>query len=119
MVSIHGPANIIMAKIATSLGMNERVISLICVAACTTLTLELYIRRRQLPVTALRVTVDHVEDKAADGRMRYQLQRRIAIEGTLTEAERQRLLEIADKCPIHRLLSGEIHIASALEATAG
>ena len=88
-------------------------------AACTTLTLELYIRRRELAVTALRVTVDHVEDKAPDGRVRYQLQRRIAIEGTLTEAERQRLLEIADKCPIHRLLSGEIHIASALEATPG
>lgn len=88
-------------------------------AACTTLTLELYIRRRQLAVTALRVTVDHVEDKAADGRVRYQLQRRIAIEGTLTDADRQRLLEIADKCPIHRLLSGEIHIESALVATAG
>lgn len=88
-------------------------------AACTTLTLELYIRRRQLAVTSLRVTVDHVEDKAADGRVRYQLQRRIAIEGTLTDADRQRLLEIADKCPIHRLLSGEIHIESALVATPG
>src|SRR5450830_267191 len=67
-------------------------------AACTTLTLELYIRRRQLAVTALRVTIDHVED---------------------TDADRQRLLEIADKCPIHRLLSGEIHIESALVATPG
>jgi putative redox protein len=83
-------------------------------AACTTLTLELYIRRRQLAVTALRVTVEHVEDKADDGRVRYRLQRRIAIEGTLGEAERQRLLEIADKCPIHRVLSGEIHIDSQL-----
>ena len=83
-------------------------------AACTTLTLELYIRRKQLAVTGLRVLVDHVEDKAEDGRVRYQLQRQIFVEGDLEEAERQRLLEVANKCPIHKLLSGEIHIQSTL-----
>lgn len=83
-------------------------------AACTTLTLELYIRRRQLPVTDLRVTVEHVESKDEQGQVHYALQRRIAIDGELTDADRQRLLEIANKCPIHRVLSGNIHIASAL-----
>ena len=83
-------------------------------AACTTLTLELYIRRRQMAVTDLRVTVDHVEDKNAEGKVRYQLQRRIFIEGDVAEADRQRLLEIANNCPIHKLLSGEIHIQSEL-----
>jgi len=81
-------------------------------AACTTLTLELYIRRRQMPVTGLRVTVDRMEDKNAEGQVRYQLQRRIFIEGDVAEADRQRLLEIANKCPIHKLLGGEIVIAS-------
>jgi putative redox protein len=83
-------------------------------AACTTLTLELYIRRRQIPVTDLRVTVDRMEDKNAEGQTRYQLQRRIFIEGDVPETDRQRLLEIANKCPIHKLLSGEIVIASEL-----
>jgi putative redox protein len=83
-------------------------------AACTTLTLELYIRRRQMPVTGLRVTVDHVEDKDDKGVPRYQLHRRITIEGDIADADRQRLLEIANKCPIHKLLTGSISIHSEL-----
>jgi putative redox protein len=81
-------------------------------AACTTLTLELYIRRKQLPVTDLAVTIEHVEEKAADGRVLYRLQRRIAITGELADADRQRLMEIADRCPIHRILTGQIEIAT-------
>ncbi len=84
-------------------------------AACTTLTLELYIRRKQLPVTALRVTVDHVESKTAEGAVHYGLQRSIHIEGEgLSADDRQRLLDIAGKCPIHRVLEGEIAIQTAL-----
>jgi putative redox protein len=83
-------------------------------AACTTLTLELYIRRRQMAVTGLRVSVDHVEDKNEQGQLRYRTTRRIVIEGDVSDAERQKLLEIANKCPIHRLLSGDISIESAL-----
>jgi putative redox protein len=87
-------------------------------AACTTLTLELYIRRRQMPVTDLRVTVGRVEGKNEQGQVRYQMQRRIFIEGDVPEADRERLLEIANKCPIHRLLSGEILIQSELASAA-
>ena len=83
-------------------------------AACTTLTLEVYIRRRQMAVTDLRVTVDRVEGKDEQGQLFYQMQRRIHIDCDITEAERQRLLEIANKCPIHKLLSGDIRIQSEL-----
>jgi putative redox protein len=83
-------------------------------AACTTLTLALYIRRRQMAVTDLRVTVDHVEEISEQGQVRYQMQRRIFIEGVLPEVNRQRLLEIANKCPVHKLLSGDIQIHSEL-----
>ncbi len=79
-------------------------------AACTLLTLELYIRRKQLAVRSLRVEVEHVEGKGEDGRPLYQLQRRLHIDGELAEPERQRLLEIAGRCPIHRLLEGEVKI---------
>ena len=83
-------------------------------AACTALTLELYIRRRQLAVTDLRVEISHVEGKTAEGVTTYELQRRVFIDGPLAESDRQRLLEIAAKCPIHKLLEGEIHIQTEL-----
>ena len=83
-------------------------------AACTTLTLELYIRRHDLPVTDLRVRVDHVESRGSDGRIHYALARSVEIDGAIDDEQRARLLEIANKCPIHRLLEGEITIGTTL-----
>ncbi len=83
-------------------------------AACTALTLEIYIRRRKMAVTSLRVTMDHVESKDDAGQVVYVLKHRIFIEGEISEAERARLLEIADKCSVHRILVGEISIESDL-----
>jgi putative redox protein len=88
-------------------------------AACTALTLELYIRRRQLPVTDLKVTVEHTESRDEQGRVRYQLVRKVGIEGEVSEADRAKLLEIADKCPIHRILEGDIEVQTALAAPGG
>jgi len=107
------------ADIDKTLGSNDRApdphdLLDSALAACTTLTLELYIRRRQMPVTGLRVTIDHVEDKNEQGQVRYQMMRHIYIEGDVSDVDRQKLLEIANKCPIHRLLSGDISIQSAL-----
>ena len=83
-------------------------------AACTALTLELYIRRRNLPVTDLRVEIDRSEGKGDQGQIQYALTRKLHIEGTVTDAERAHLLDIANKCPIHRLLEGEISVATQL-----
>ena len=83
-------------------------------AACTALTLELYIRRKQLAVTDLKVSIEHVEGKAADGRVRYELKRVIEVQGDISAEDRQRLLDIAGRCPIHRILEGEIHVQSEL-----
>ena len=67
-----------------------------------------------MAVTDLRVTVDHVESKDEHGEVQYQMQRKIFIQGEATEAERERLMDIANKCPIHKLLSGKISIVSEL-----
>jgi putative redox protein len=83
-------------------------------AACTALTLELYIRRKGWAVAGVHVTVAHEEGKTDDGRMRYALRRSICIDGALADDDRVRLLDIANKCPIHRILSGEIRIATEL-----
>lgn len=83
-------------------------------AACTVLTLELYIRRRKLAVTNLRVDISHTESKTEDGRVRYEMLRSLHIEGDITPEDRIKLLEIANKCPIHRVLEGETTVATSL-----
>ena len=88
-------------------------------AACTALTLELYIRRRQLPVTDLKVRIERAESKGEDGRVHYKLARTVAIEGEIGEADRAKLLEIAGKCPIHRILEGRIEVETALAGLEG
>lgn len=83
-------------------------------AACTALTLELYIRRRQLNVTDLKVRVEHQEGRNDQGLVHYQLVRHVSIEGDLSDAERAKLLEIANKCPIHRIMEGDIEVQTHL-----
>jgi putative redox protein len=88
-------------------------------AACTVLTLELYIRRRQMAVTDLKVRVEHTETRNEQGVVHYQLVRHVAIEGDITEADRAKLLEIANKCPIHKIMEGEIEVQTQLESANG
>lgn len=83
-------------------------------AACTALTLELYLRRQGWPATEVRVGIQHVESRAEGGKTRYELKRSIVVTGDLTEDQRSRLLEIANRCPVHRILEGEISISSEL-----
>jgi putative redox protein len=83
-------------------------------AACTALTLELYVRRKGFAVTAIDVTVEHEEAKASDGRTHYILKRTVSISGAVSDEEKQRMLQIANKCPIHRILESEVAIHSAL-----
>jgi putative redox protein len=79
-------------------------------AACTAPRLELYIRRRHWEVTDLEVTIEHVEECDAQGKTIYKLRRRIHIEGEIAEADRQRLMDVAGKCPTHRVLEGDLSI---------
>ena len=77
--------------------------------ACTSMTMRLYAARKGWPLERLAGTVDgdHVDGA-------FVLTRHIAIEGPLTEEQRARLLEIANKCPVHRSLSGPIRITTDL-----
>ena len=78
-------------------------------ASCTALTLNLYARRKGMRLANVEVEVDHVE---SDGL--YRIRRDIRLTGELTEDERTRLLEIANKCPVHRTLSGRFDIDTKL-----
>ncbi|MEO0679307.1 MAG: bifunctional alpha/beta hydrolase/OsmC family protein [Pseudomonadota bacterium] len=88
--------------------------------ACTTMTLRMYARRKGWPVAGLSVDVLHDKvhaddcagcEEGAAGRI-DRFERVIRIEGDLTEAQRAKLLEIADKCPVHRTLHGSVEVVT-------
>ncbi|HUI96690.1 MAG TPA: alpha/beta fold hydrolase [Xanthobacteraceae bacterium] len=90
--------------------------------ACTAMTLRLYADQKQLPLARVSVSLTHQKIHAADcatcetreGKL-DRIDRTIALEGDLTDAQRARLREIADKCPVHRTLTSEVEIRTALE----
>jgi putative redox protein len=87
---------------------------LVCagLAACTTQTLRLYAKRKSWPLGAVEVQVSHRRDismKPVDI-----FDRTITLGGPLDDEQRQRLLEIAELCPVHKLLTGGATISTAL-----
>jgi putative redox protein len=78
-------------------------------ASCTALTLMLYARRKGWHLEGVEAEVSHQE---ADGV--YHMRRDIHLVGVLAPEERERLLEIANKCPVSRTLAGRFEIISAL-----
>jgi len=71
--------------------------------ACTAMTLRLYARAKSLPLGRVRVTVGHKNVKETPPDL---FVREIRLIGELDDAQKKRLLEIADKCPVHRTLHG-------------
>ncbi len=87
--------------------------------ACTSMTMRLYANRKSLPLDRVTVTLTHSRIHAQDCAdcetkigMLDQIERVIAMEGDLDADARQKLMEIADKCPVHRTLTSEIHIVT-------
>lgn len=87
--------------------------------ACTSMTMRLYADRKSLPLERTTVTLSHRKIYAQDcaecetkAGMLDQIDRVITMEGALDPEQRKRLMEIADKCPVHRTLTSEIHIVT-------
>ena len=91
--------------------------------ACTSMTIRMYARRKKWPLEHVSVDITHDKIHATDcdhcnstaGKI-DQFRRVITLEGELDAEQRQRLMEIADKCPVHRTLESEIEIVTE-EAT--
>ncbi len=94
---------------------------LAALGACTSMTLGWYARQKKLPLERVTVRLKHAKIHASDcakcetaaGRL-DEIQREIELEGPLDAEQRARLLEIADKCPVHRTLTSEIVIRTEL-----
>jgi putative redox protein len=89
------------------------------------MTLRMYADRKKLPLEAVMVRLHHrkihAEDclHCEDKEVRIDhIEREIELTGSLDDAQRTRLLEIAERCPVHRTLQGEIVIESSLKALA-
>jgi uncharacterized OsmC-like protein/alpha/beta superfamily hydrolase len=85
--------------------------------ACTSMTLRLYAENKKLPLQRVSVRLTHNKIHAEDclncetkEGMIDRIDRNITLEGALSADERKRLMEIADKCPVHRTLKSEIEI---------
>jgi uncharacterized OsmC-like protein/pimeloyl-ACP methyl ester carboxylesterase len=85
--------------------------------ACTSMTMRLYADRKSLPLERTTVTLRHSKIYAQDCAecetrtgMLDQIERIISMDGALDAEQRKKLLEIADKCPVHRTLTSEIRI---------
>lgn len=94
---------------------------LAALGACTSMTLRMYAERKGLPLERVSVSLQHYRIHAADcetcdtarGQI-DRIERHIRLEGDLDEPTARRLLEIADKCPVHRTLTSEVDIRTEL-----
>ena len=90
-------------------------------AACTSMTLRMYASHKKLELTSATVRVRHGKIHAADcrncesteGRI-DRFERELLLVGNLTDEQRNRMLEIADRCPVHRTLHSEVEVRTAL-----
>ena len=85
---------------------------------CTAMTMKMYADRKQWPFDGTRIQLiherNHAEDlghTVEDGMETQALHRKIEVLGDeLTEEQRAKIIEIADKCPVHKTLEGHLHI---------
>src|SRR5262245_53000716 len=89
-------------------GANTYQLLFSALAACTSLTLRLYAERKGWPLTDAIVWVTGEREEG-----RYRIRQRVFLQGTLDAGQQSRLMEIATRCPIHRILAGDIAITTS------
>ena len=81
----------------------------LALASCTAVTMEMYAKHKAWPLEAVHVTL--TLDTTPEGTV---IDRQILVTGELDTTQRERLLQIANACPVHKILSGTIMIHSGL-----
>lgn len=105
----------------TNLGPTPYDLLSAALASCTTMTLRMYAEHKGIDLESTTVRVRHGKTHAADcddcetraGKV-DEFRRELSFAGNLTDAERDRMVEIADKCPVHRTLHSEVKVRTRL-----
>ncbi len=92
-------------------GFNPEELLAASLSACTSITLRMYADRKEMPIEKIEVGV--VLTRNAEGTATA-IQRSIAITGGISPEQRERLLQIANACPVHKILSNQITINTEL-----
>jgi putative redox protein len=107
--------------VGTDTGPSPYELLLASLGACTSMTLRLYAQRKGMDLQSITVRLQHFRIHAEDCRecetkqgFLDRIDREIELTGNLDQAQRQRLLEIAERCPIHRTLKSEINVRTSL-----
>lgn len=85
--------------------------------ACTVMTIRMYADRKQLPMEKIEVRLRRLQRVTADREPKDMFERVIVLEGDLTPEQRERLLEIAERCPVSQMLKRGSDIVSLLAAS--
>lgn len=100
-------------KDGTDLGMAPHEYLAASLASCTTITLRMYADRKEWQVESIVVEVHLTVQEQEEGDPIYHFDKKIKLNGNLDEKQRKRMMQISEKCPVHKILSGQITIASA------
>lgn len=102
-------------------GPNPYELLLAALGACPSMTVRMYAQRKQWPLEKVHVHLSHAKIHARDCaecdaelRLVDQIEMEVSLIGDLSADQRQRLMEIANKCPVHRTLTSQIQIRSRL-----
>ncbi|MEX2601179.1 MAG: OsmC family protein [Balneolaceae bacterium] len=95
---------------------------LMSLGTCTAVTLRMYAERKEWPVEGVYLELRHYRDHAEDCEgcddpktKIDKIEKEIIVKGDLTDEQVERLLEISNKCPVYRTLTGQVEIDSAIE----
>ncbi|QJI17013.1 MULTISPECIES: OsmC family protein [unclassified Pseudomonas] len=82
-------------------------------ASCKALTVKLYAQKKDIPLTGVTVEVTH--DSSEEQKGKYKLNVKLTLKGVLTDEQRAELHRVADKCPVHKLMTtAQINIETQL-----
>jgi putative redox protein len=105
-------------------GPNPYDLMLAGLGACTSMTLRMYAKRKGWPLERVRVTLRHSRIHAKDCvdcqsnvGMLDQIDREVELIGDLDDDQRQRLMDIAEHCPVHKTLASRVHITTTAVST--